>query len=715
MYTVRRWKRPKFPAKTIKTRSFKNFNEEAFLNSLNLIDWNEIVQDENLDHACDRFNKILSDILDIHAPIRTQKIKGNSPQWINDELLRSIRERDFLKKKASKTKTLQDWAIFKEKRNNVNNLKKRLKDQHYNNKLKELKSQPKQLWKTLKELVPGNDKNKTSVTISKDGKEILNKKEISNEFNSFFANIGSVLAEKFSSNVSDINIPCNDNTFSFNTIKEYELRKIINDLKNDKATGTDMIGVKVLKAGLPVLSPILTSLFNKSLMQGYVPTCWKKKRISPLFKTGDPFDVNNYRPISILPVTMKVFEKIIHNQMSSFLIKHNILNTNQSGFRKLHSTSTAVTEVTDFILTEISEGKHTGAVLIDLKKAFDTVDHQILLKKMFCYGFQDISFYWLESYLSGRKQLTLINNTESDLMDEGEYGVPQGSVLGPLFFLLYINDIKSAIKTSYFHLYADDTIIIQSASSAKDLKVGLENELLNIKKWLYMNKLTLNTDKTEVIFFGNKRKLKSCNEIEIKYDNVPLKSKEKVKYLGVLFDNSMSWKKHIKNIVSKSYFKLKKIRAISSCLTEETKSLLVTATVMPYLNYCSTAWRNANPSIIKPANKLYSNINKFLNKPNQDVMSLLDFNTSITIFKAAHKICPIYLCKKVEFVKNQHCHTTRSSSSNKLVIKRGGSKFFNRTFSYSSPILWNSLPDNLRKSESILQFKVAAGKFFLNK
>ena len=128
-----------------------------------------------------------------------------------------------------------------------------------------------------------------------------------------------------------------------------------------------MIGVKVLKAGLPVLSPILTSLFNKSLMQGYVPTCWKKKRISPLFKTGDPFDVNNYRPISILPVTMKVFEKIIHNQMSSFLIKHNILNTNQSGFRKLHSTSTAVTEVTDFILTEISEGKHTGAVLIDLK------------------------------------------------------------------------------------------------------------------------------------------------------------------------------------------------------------------------------------------------------------------------------------------------------------------------------------------------------------
>ena len=196
---------------------------------------------------------------------------------------------------------------------------------------------------------------------------------------------------------------------------------------------------------------------------------------------------------------------------------------------------------------------------------------------------------------------------------------------------------------------------------------------------------------------------------------MPLKSKEKVKYLGVLFDNSMSWKKHIKNIVSKSYFKLKKIRAISSCLTEETKSLLVTATVMPYLNYCSTAWRNANPSIIKPANKLYSNINKFLNKPNQDVMSLLDFNTSITIFKAAHKICPIYLCRKVEFVKNQHCHTTRSSSSNKLVIKRGGSKFFNRTFSYSSPILWNSLPDNLRKSESILQFKVAAGKFFLNK
>ena len=243
-----------------------------------------------------------------------------------------------------------------------------------------------------------------------------------------------------------------------------------------------------------------------------------------------------------------------------------------------------------------------------------------------------------------------------------------------------------------------------------ELKIGLENELSNVKMWLNKNKLTLNTDKTEVIFFGTKRKLKSFKDVSINYNNIPLKSKDKVKYLGVTFENTMSWKKHIKNLVHKSYFKLRKIRSVNSSLTDEIRHLLVNSTVMPYLHYCSPAWSNASKSVLKPAEKLYDNINKFLGKSEQSLTNLLNFKSAISIFKAAHKLSPIYLSDKIKFVKNSH--RTRSSINNMLVTQRSGTKFFNKTFSYSSPILWNNLPNEIRNLESILQFKVATSKFF---
>ena len=342
-------------------------------------------------------------------------------------------------------------------------------------------------------------------------------------------------------------------------------------LKNGKATGLDGIGSRILKAGAPVLSIYLSKIFNCSLATGYVPKCWKIKRLSPVHKGDVKTDPSNFRPISILPIPMKIFEKIVHDQVSTFIKENTFLNDRQSGFRKLFSTTTAVLDVSENILEQLDKNNFVGAVLIDLKKAFDTVDHKILLKKLWCYGFQNQSFDWFESYLTDRQQLTLVNNIMSDLLHEDVYGVPQGSVLGPLLFLLYIDDIKSVIQNAYCHLYADDTIILKGASDPDSLIASLERELSNVDHWLSINKMTINTKKTEVIFFGNKAHLKKLDNKTVRYLDTPLKRKDKVKYLGVLFDEKMQWKYQIKNITQKASLKLGKIKAIASFLTPHTK------------------------------------------------------------------------------------------------------------------------------------------------
>ena len=263
-----------------------------------------------------------------------------------------------------------------------------------------------------------------------DDVEITDKKEIASKFNTFFARVGSKLASDFTtSGTSHICPPVNQKSFSFSTVQLSTVQRIIRSLENDKATGLDGIDVRALKFGSPILSYYITFIFNLSLTTGSVPKSWKKKRVTPVFKKGDTDELGNYRPISILPITMKIFEKVVHSQVSDFLESCKILNPSQSGFRNAFSTDTAVAHVSDQILKEHGKGRYFGAVLINLKKAFDTVDHQILLKKLFCYGFRDTSLGWFESYFNNREQCTLVGDTSSSFVYEDPFGVSQARLL----------------------------------------------------------------------------------------------------------------------------------------------------------------------------------------------------------------------------------------------------------------------------------------------
>ena len=326
-----------------------------------------------------------------------------------------------------------------------------MKENFFKNKLNEDRKDGRKLWNHIKKLLPNNSTTKINSLKDNDMNLHTDNKSMSNISNTFFSTIGSKLADKFPRvETHQIQVNINNNSFSFSNVSEDIILKIINSLDNNKSSGLDGISVRALKAGSSVLSKKLSIIMNHSLAIGKVPKLWKVKKVIPLFKEGDTEDCNNYRPISILPVPMKIFEKIVNLQISEFIEKNNILNKHQSGFRGLHSTDTAVLEVSDFILDELSKGRIVGAVLIDFKKAFDTVDHTILLKKLFCYGFRDASFEWISSYLSDRSQCSLVNGQISDTCSEEAYGVPQGSVLGPLF--------SSLTKRSYLFLARGFTI-----------------------------------------------------------------------------------------------------------------------------------------------------------------------------------------------------------------------------------------------------------------
>jgi hypothetical protein len=643
------------------------------------------------------------------------RIKGKSSPWINNEFINAVNERDYLLKVAATSKDPVDWKNFRQKRNFVNRLKNQLKSSHYRNSIREIRDDPKKLLRKVKELIPDASSNKINDLTLDDGSVISDSKSIANHFNQFFVNVGSKLASKFQrTDTSRIHVHDPVNTFVFKPFTFLEVSKTLNSLDVNKASGTDGVNVRLLKEGEMVLTDKLLFIFNLSITSGIVPGVWKTKRVSPIFKAGNKDDPGNYRPVSVASTPMKIFEKLVYNQMMIFIRENNIIHSNQSGFRSGFSTSSAALDVKEHIIEYLKKNKFVCAVLIDLSKAFETVDHLILLKKLFCYGFQDRSFDWCQSYLLDRKQQVLINDYLSDILEEQPYGVPQGSVLGPLFFLLYINDINSVIKSSYFHLYADDTIIIQAHNSTTTLIENMEEELGHIHDWLILNKLTPNIKKCESIFFTNQLNSKLCDNLKVNFRGDDLQTKQSVKYLGIHFDNKLQWRNQIKAIKSKINYKLAKIRPLAKFLDSVDIFMLIRSFIFPYIHYCSPTWSSAANHLINQIQSTCDKTQLFSHKiPKIDVRQRLNLDLSIIIFKGIHKLSPDYISNQISLTSGIHRYNTRQASSTNIYHVHTPNKLSTQSIKYTAPHLWNSMPNHIKNEQSFLLFKSKCKKYFL--
>jgi len=317
----------------------------------------------------------------------------------------------------------------------------------------------------------------------------------------------------------------------------------------------------------PIITPIITYLINHSFTTCTFPTCWKRAKVVPVFKTGDPSDPSNYRPISILVVISKIIERAVFDQLYKYLNVSNQININQSGFLPSHSTCSALINITENWYSEIDNGKMIGLCMLDLKKAFDTVNHSILLKKLKMYKIGKYCIKWFDSYLSGRTQCTSVNGTLSDFNDI-VCGIPQGSIDGPLAFLIYINDLPNYVSHCKVNMYADDTVIYYASNSPDDIMKCINKDLNIINNWLQSNKLSLNTDKTEFMLIGSRQRLNSVKEsvdkISISINGVDIKKVHECKHLGVIIDDKLTWNQQIENVRKKclkGMFMLKQCRA----------------------------------------------------------------------------------------------------------------------------------------------------------
>ena len=291
-------------------------------------------------------------------------------------------------------------------------------------------------------------------------------------------------------------------------ISEQNIGDAIGKIKTAKSFGHDNISNYFLKLALPFTSESLAHLFNIAIETSTFLDSWKIARVTPFFKEGDKCERSNYHPISVLPVIARLFEKLAFDQLYRYFDENGFLSPDQSGFRARHSTVTSLLKCTDNWFSGLDTGQMTGLIFIDLKKAFDTVDHEILCKKLYLYGVQDRELAWFKSYLSNRKQFARVNGTDSKI-EEIDIGVPQGSCLGPLLFLVYINDLPIAIKNSKTSRYADDTSIYRCSKDMPQLNKEINENLEKLDEWLIGNKLSLNVAKTHSVLIAFQQKHKS--------------------------------------------------------------------------------------------------------------------------------------------------------------------------------------------------------------
>lgn len=663
--------------------------------------------------------KLFKAIYDKSFPVvRVKKRYRNRLPWLTTEIKESIKHKNKLYKISLKHPTAYNETKYKHFKNMITRLLRWKEKEYYQSQILLNKSNLRKTWIIIKDAINKKKLANCSDKFCFNGGITSDPTIISNAFNNYFVNIGPTLSSKIPDQGSQFKVympPRNKFSMFLRPVKQDEVKKIIVELK-DGAAGEDGITSVGLKCVVDYIAEPLTHMANMSFSQGVFPNEMKKAMVSPLYKAKDPMSFSNYRPISLLSTFSKVLEKLMYKRLLDFLNKFKILNKFQFGFRNNHSTYMALIVLLENLLNALEKGESAVGIFLDFQKAFDTVNHEILLEKLEIYGIRGLALSWFASYLTNRSQCVIYNGCESNHRCI-KCGVPQGSILGPLLFLIYINDLPSVSKLFMPILFADDTNLFCTNRNLTTLFDDINRELVNIFAWVNSNKLSLNIDKTNYMLFTPKCTTRPEKNIAINGKNIL--EVDETKFLGVIIDNKFKWSAHINYIstkISKGIGILIKVRKI---FDESTLLSLYNSLILPYISYCIQVWGSAYETHLRHLMTLQNKIVRIISgvppRTNTDMLyekldilsvkRLFTYNVAMFMYKYDNDMLPELFTNSFTPVSSIHPHETRQATSDHLYIMFQGSNRGQKQLKYIGPHLWNYLIENMNPNCSIGLFK----------